>query len=348
MKDKVFNKLYESFVEDVKSINEKFKDIDTKVENSYEYYSNEIKDCNKNIIEKNQFQILNDPVFLNLYMIKNLKNVDILEAINNHLDMLAFFKYIYILTIIVEADDSDLLNCVKVIDKLEEDKDTYQQYLDNINNENILKLFDLITNMNVELLKKKKIEEKEETEEKEDEETEERELPEMPNLPFMKDDDGLIPNLAKEISSEIDISNIKAESPEDIMNLLNFSSSNNVLGDVVKKVSTKVNEKIASGELDQQALFAEAMKMMGNMNLGGQSPMPSGGGSGDMFSQMSSMMNNPMVQQMISNMGGGGMPNMGGGGKVKRKVDKSKLSKMSARERLRKKLEEKKKNQQKD
>lgn len=86
-------------------------------------------------------------------------------------------------------------------------------------------------------------------------------------------------NLAQEISNDIDVSKINIESPDDIMKLLDFSSSNNIMGDIIKKVSSKMHEKISNGELKQEDLFGEAVSMMGKMNGGGGSSK-SGGGSG--------------------------------------------------------------------
>jgi hypothetical protein len=126
-------------------------------------------------------------------------------------------------------------------------------------------------------------------------------------------------NLAQEISNDLDISNLKIDSPDDIMKMLDFSGSNNIMGDIIKKVSSKMHEKISTGELKQEELFGEAMSMMGKMNLG----------------SMGGLFNNPMMSEMFK---------MAKKGKTQTKQDAFK--KASSRERLRRKLDEKRKQQQ--
>jgi hypothetical protein len=134
-----------------------------------------------------------------------------------------------------------------------------------------------------------------------------------------------IASLAQEISKDIDISNLKIDSVDDISKLLDFSNSNNVMGDIIKRVSSSMQSKIANGELKQEDLFAEAMTMMSSMGNGGDSGL---GGMAGLF-------NNPLVAEM--------MKNMGNKGKVRPNPEVFK--KASSRDRLRKKLEERRKNE---
>lgn len=131
-------------------------------------------------------------------------------------------------------------------------------------------------------------------------------------------------NLAKEISSEIDTSSLQLESPEDIVKLMDFSGSNNVLSNIIGKVSNKIQNKISSGEIKHDELLGEAMNMMSMM---------SNGGIGN------NLFNNPMFAEMMK-----GMKGMNGmkGGKVVPRTDV--IKKESMKERLRRKLEEKKEN----
>ena len=133
-----------------------------------------------------------------------------------------------------------------------------------------------------------------------------------------------IANLAKEISEEIDVSSIKIEKPEDIMKMMDFSSSNNVMGDIIKKVSSKITDKIQNGDLNQQDLLSEAMGMMSMM----------GGKGGGAFGGLGDMLNNPMVAEFMKSMKKGKPMNT--------RTDLVNLS--STRDRLRRKLDEKNKN----
>lgn len=137
---------------------------------------------------------------------------------------------------------------------------------------------------------------------------------------FASIENSKICNLAKEISSEIDVSNLKIESPQDVMKLMDFSGSNNVLGNIIGKVSSKIQEKISTGEIKHEDLLGEAMSMMSLMNKGGGA-----GGLGGLF-------NNPMMSEMMKNMKKG---------KVATKTDV--LKRGSTRDKLRRKLEERRK-----
>lgn len=126
-----------------------------------------------------------------------------------------------------------------------------------------------------------------------------------------------IGSIAKEISNELDISSLNIEKPED---LLDFKS-NNLLGNIVTKVGSKLQEKFESKEITHEELLKEAMSMIGNF---------SGNGGKGIF-------DNPIFKEMMKSQQG-----TGGSKGAKAKVDTSKLSNMAARERLRKKLEAKK------
>lgn len=121
-------------------------------------------------------------------------------------------------------------------------------------------------------------------------------------------DEGMLPqiegtkigNMAKEISEELDMSNLKIEKPEDVMKLI----TGDALGNIIGKVGSKIQEKISSGEVKREDLVSEAFNMMG-------------------------MLNNPMFKDILKG------ANM--------RVDPSKLRSLSTKERLKKKLDEKKK-----
>lgn len=120
-------------------------------------------------------------------------------------------------------------------------------------------------------------------------------------------------SLAQEISNEIDLTGI--ENPADLLNFSNLTSGNNVIGNIVSKVGSKIQQKLGNGELKQEDLISEAVSMMSMMNKNG-----------------SDFMNNPLLKQMMGAMGGKN---------VKAHVNEANLRKMSAREKLRKKFDEK-------
>lgn len=121
-------------------------------------------------------------------------------------------------------------------------------------------------------------------------------------------------NLAKEISKEIDVSNLKIDSPQDVMKLMDFSNGNNMLGNIIGKVSSKIQEKMSNGEIKHEDLLGEAMNMMGMMQKTG-----AGGG----------LFNNPMMAELMKGMKKG---------KAVPRADV--LKKESTKEKLRRRLEE--------
>jgi hypothetical protein len=103
-----------------------------------------------------------------------------------------------------------------------------------------------------------------------------------------------IGSIAKEIASELDLSKLNINKPEDLLSGQNA----NLIGDLVSKVSAKLQSKFQSNELKHDDLLKEAMGMMGSFGGGA-----GGGGGGDLFANiMKSMagMNMPQQQQSQS------------------------------------------------
>ncbi len=107
-----------------------------------------------------------------------------------------------------------------------------------------------------------------------------------------------IGNLAKEISQDLDLSDLKSmESPDDLMKSLMGGGAEGGLGNLIQKVSSKLQAKLSSGQLNEEALMKEATQMMSMLNpalasmgMGGMSGGKGMGGMGDLFSMMGGMM----------------------------------------------------------
>lgn len=143
--------------------------------------------------------------------------------------------------------------------------------------------------------------------------------PEPESQAFNGFENSKIVNLAKEISEEIDISNLKIENNDDLMKMMDFSNSNNMLGDIITKVSNSVSSKLSSGEMKQEDLMNEASQLLQNM-----------GGNGGGLGAMAGLMNNPMLSEMMKQM-------------KKGKTQTRNTGRTDTRDRLRKKLEERNK-----
>lgn len=109
-----------------------------------------------------------------------------------------------------------------------------------------------------------------------------------------------IGNLAKEISQDLDLNDLKGlESPDDLMKSL-MGGGEGGIGNIIQKVSSKLQSKLASGQLNEQALMNEATQMMGMLNpalqsmgmgsMSGKGGMGGMGGMGDLFSMMGGLM----------------------------------------------------------
>ena len=102
-----------------------------------------------------------------------------------------------------------------------------------------------------------------------------------------------IGNLAKEISEGLGADDLKSmENPEDMMKNL-MSGQNGGLGNIINKVSSTLQQKMQSGELNEEMLMKEATQMMGMLGpmMGGSMPNAKGmEGMGDLFSMMGGMM----------------------------------------------------------
>jgi hypothetical protein len=309
-----FNKFYNSLIKDLKASNDDIKIIikqnykifDKLSEDYIIFYNEQFEDVLHNItIDDIDTELLN-----NKFIVKGVSMKSIIETITNDTDKKVFWNYFYILTSLllikkefdsVSEEESEqtehLFNKVLNILSKVQTGDDYQSILDEILDDDIKLLLSKIDNFSTE-----KKETEQETESTEDDN----------NNPFGKMENSMICNLAKEISNEIDVSNLKVDKPEDILKLMDFTSSNNIVGDIIKKVSSKIHDKISTGELKQEDLFSEAMNMMSMMNMGGGKGGGNMGGMGGMADMMSSMMNmggakggKGMADMMSSMMAGG-------------------------------------------
>ena len=163
---------------------------------------------------------------------------------------------------------------------------------------------------------------------------------------------GVIGNLAKEIAEEIDPSKINIEDPSKLLSSLmngNLDESNDDSGifDLVKDITGKIQNKLSSGNLNEEQLFSEAQNMMKSF-AGGQSGIP---GMDKNFNPMN-MFNNIMKSGMMDGLdpenkdlveeASNIIKNKGMSGTTSSQLT-NKAQLKSTRDRLRSKLEKKKK-----
>ena len=160
-----------------------------------------------------------------------------------------------------------------------------------------------------------------------------------------------IGNLAKEISESINLDSLNLDNPEDLLNPANLfnSDTGNILGDLVQQVGSSITNKLSSGEIKQDELLSDAFSLMNRMqnstsdnpilgdmmnNMMNNNSNQNSGEENDFSKMMQNMMNPEMMQQMMNSMGGTNAVNQ----------NNPNSREGQAKERLKKKLEEKKKN----
>lgn len=298
-----FNNFYLNFITDIKKSNEflkrevkkNFKVFD---KSDSEYFSR-IREC-FNMNQENQGDIeLLPKVTLNT----------ILEQVEDkERNAVMNYMHIFKLMLLVDAEDNETV-LVKVLDVIKTLQDTSST------GENIEeKMKEIIDDDILNILKELKhtLSIKDTTEDL-----------------FSMLENSQIGSLAKEISNEININELNLSNPEQLLDFRNLTNSNNVLGNIISKVSTKIQDKIQNGQLSQSDLVNEALSFVGKMN--------GGSGSGGISSPLD-LLNNPMFSEM--------MKSFTTDKNTKVQVDQNKVRSMETRERLKAKLE-KKKNQSK-
>ena len=161
------------------------------------------------------------------------------------------------------------------------------------------------------------------------------------NLPGLGDIlEGPIGKLASDIAGEIDIDklNLDKEDPSKLLQQLMSGENmeNSGLMDIIKDVTSKIQTKITSGNVNESDLFTEAQQIMNKFSGAGDSSPFSmiskmakdlqsggkGGPSADMLSKYGNLMNNLNIPTSNKNV----------------KIDKNKLSLLEKKEKMREKL----------
>lgn len=313
-----FNQFYIYLIKELKemdptiksTIKKNYKTFDKLSEDYSNYFWSSIKDIFSLIVDKSPDQLYIEQSIENKSPIQNITFSEINKKLSNH-DKPIFYNYIFILTIFAkiivdspsqpDKETSSLYTkCVEYITNIEK----------GISSANIIE--DILDDDTKKLLEKLSFVPKKPVESNDNNSTNPAD-----NI-FKGMENSKIVNLAKEISENIDVSNIKLESPDDIYKMMDFSDSNNMMGDIIKKVSSTVSSKINSGELRQEDLLSEATSMLGSLKGG------AGGGIGD-------ILNNPMFSELMKGFKKGRTPPMRNTGRSS-----------DTRDRLRKKLEDRK------
>lgn len=302
---RIFNKFFSSFLRDCKEVNDElrglvkasYKAVDKSSSEYVEFFIKEVsEDGFEKLIKKDRDYMKDKQVAIGITFGMLPENM------MNYVYLMALFAYM----VGLENEDTLLAQVVKILGTIQSGGDVSDGEFDDILDDDIKDYLKIIKSYGV----SNKIDIAN---------TNSAGGPDVGPESFLGAiGNSKIANIAKEISSEIDIGSLKTDSPDDMLkSMLDFSSSNNVLGNIIQKVSTTLNSKISSGELKHEELLGEAMSMMNMFGNGGNNPLA----------------NNPLFSQMMKSMKTG-----------KASVRQDVIKKGDARDRLRKKLEMRKKN----
>lgn len=318
---RIFNKLYSSFLKDLKEVSPELRTLVKAgykvIDKTSDEYCKFFCDNLLKGFDKLKEEVFDDEVN-SLHVCKGISVGEVLGAIDaddvetkavvmNYVYSLLLFAYMYQLDATDEEAEALFNQVVEVLSQFQHNEEMESEILDDD--------IDAV----LQIIKKYPPPVSEDVKHPEASDA----TPDPTSL-FAALGDSKIASIAKEISKDIDTSKLQGDNPDELIkNMFDFSGGNNMLGNIVQKVSTTLNEKISSGELKHEELLGEAMSMM---NLFGGSKGGAGGG-------ISEMLNNPMFSQLMKGMKAG-----------RANVRQDVISKSGARDRLRKKLEARNKN----
>jgi hypothetical protein len=309
---RIFNKFFSGFLKDLKEIDD---DLKKSVKASYKFIDKASHEYCEFFVEN--FMIdgnvsKHDVTLESLgerMVCQNIKLADVITKTTENSKNVVF-NYVYILSLFAHMykleDENELLEQVlKLVSAIQNGSEEYEQEKDDVIDDDIKALLEKIKEYGGQT--KVNIDASGSTDSFD------------PSKILDSLNNSKIANLAKEISKDIDLSGIKTDNPDDLIkNMFNMSGENNVLGNIIQKVSSTLNEKISTGEFKQEDLIGEAMNMM-NMFSGSGVPNP--------------FTSNPLFNQMMKSMKTG-----------KTNIKQDVVKKADTRERLRRKLEMRKKN----
>jgi hypothetical protein len=308
----VFNKIYLNLIKEVKQKNGELKKIikqhysvfDKSSSKHIEHLSSEINKSNSAKVFLKPFSndLLVNQEILDIHLLKDISVKDIVDVVQEcEKDVLKSYLYILYMLVHLRTDESKL----DTVDKVNEceflfktsmrlanststDSIDMQKEVDDIIDDDLRNIIENIyesrKNMTNALLNSS-----------DDVDEDITDHNDIFKSAFDMLNDSKIGELAKEISQDIDVSDLNLDHPEQLLNFdAMLSGKNTALSDIIGKVGTKIAAKIQNGELNQEDLMKEAFGMMSKLNGNNfmedmMKNMGGGGGMGDMMGAMSGM-----------------------------------------------------------
>jgi hypothetical protein len=279
-------------------------------------------------------QLLNNSEFCEIYFLRGIQIGKLFNIFSNEKEVIlsyimTLYLFGYLYNDINEENyneiDSLLQTTLKVIHSIDSEFNNITGLLDNILDDTIKHILLMIKSLKIHMV---------------DNEQEKNEANNNPDLDSYADliDNSKIGSIAKDICSSLKDINIDPNSsPEELMSSI-FSGSNNMIGNLIEQVGSTLTNKINNGEINQEELIGDAFKLIGKLNNDGNSG--ENNFMGDLFKNVMGSMGNS----------GNNMPDFGDIAKQMsgKNIDKNKVNQLvnqnKTKERLKKKLEDKKNN----
>lgn len=172
-----------------------------------------------------------------------------------------------------------------------------------------------------------------------------------------------IGQLAQELSSELDLEELgfgnlddNTQDPQNLFNNILGKNPQKLMG-LIQNVGSKIQNKLSDGGFDESDLVGEAQEMMSSLNMNDMlGNMFKDGKMNDLFKNMGNMFgNNPEMQNMFNNIDPQDFSNFAnqfgqnmaqGKANTDMRVDQNKVKNMEAKARLKKKLAQRRKQDQ--
>jgi hypothetical protein len=317
--------------------------------NSDRYIHEFLKNCEDkgdDISTKNEIIFSRNQVLLNsvdFYAIWNEETLEDNQRENiwNYIHSLYIFAFEYI-------KEENLKDILKNIKKIGTDRNSLDEHT-----RTFLNIVDTLTNKYTQKSKSKNGDsdsKDDSSSEDEDDTTSDDPTGGFFNMPDMFN--GIIGDLAKEIAQDLDPSKLDLSNPMELLQDLlsgNYDENNDKsgVGSLIKNIVSKIQNKLESGEISKDSLMEEAQNIMKSFKGGKK-------GKFNMFKKMMDEMNIDMSDEAKENMTSSEKDMYEQAQKIINNVGKNiasndvhqlrkKMELMSTRDRLRKKLEEKKK-----
>lgn len=223
------------------------------------------------LLNNNDNSIITKPIFKNL----NLHNLELTDK--TKVTILKYFNILYIQSFRYNKSLEDINTLLR---NKEPKNDEEKTFLCSIKN-----------------LKSKSLElQSKNNNESESEDSNTSSIPSLGGLDTSKLMNGSIGKLAMDIAKDIDINKLDLNDPTKLLtNMLSGNMKDSGLQSLFSSITTKINDKINSGELDTNNIISEAQNIIGN-GSGGMPNLPGMPNLGNMSSMLSGI--NKMMGQV--------------------------------------------------